>query len=144
MSASLPPSCTPPDRRRDWGHDYGERAAPLPWSVKEKDDKTSGLTIYIHFAISQSTAQWLHLVFTVTLHLASSILSSHIHSQLLQFLFSHHILWFYFLNPSTICCLFAQANFCLFFPLLLLFSLLSLWNKYGSCSLKDHLMTHSL
>lgn len=30
------------------------------------------------------------------------------------------------------------------FPPLLLFSLFSLWNKYGSCSLKDHLMTHSL
>lgn len=74
----------PPLRLRTW---LWWVRCRLPWSVRQKDDKTSGLTINIHSTITESKAQWLHLVFTVTLHLASSVLrlSSHVHS-------AHHIL----------------------------------------------------
>lgn len=76
----------PPLRLRTW---LWWVCCRLPWSVRQKDDKTSGLTINIHSTITESKAQWLHLVFTVTLHLASSVLrlSSHVHS-------AHHILVF--------------------------------------------------
>lgn len=59
-------------------------------------------------------------------------------SQLLHFLFNHHILLFYFFKPIPS----AVFLYRLISALFVIFSL-SLWNKYGSCRLKDHPMTHS-
>ena len=100
----------PPLRLRTW---LWWVCCRQPWSVRQKDDKTSGLTINIHSTITESKAQWLHLVFTVTLHLASSVLrsSSHIHS-------AHHIVLFCFfptLLPSAVS-LHRLISVCFVFP----------------------------
>lgn len=83
----------------------------------------------------------LYLQSLYTWPLASS-LSSHIHSQCHHFLFSHQILLYWFLSfLQSVISLHMLIPVCLFFFLLLLYSLILLWNKIGSYSLKNHLMT---
>lgn len=101
----------------DWGHDYSDCAAK------------SGLIIRINLT------DWFRLIFTVN---TSGVLRMFSHSRSRAF-----SVLFCLLTVSPICCIIAQANSCLFWTRLVPFPL-SLWNKYGSCSLKDHLVTHDI
>ena len=101
-----------PDHLWDWGHDYGECAARCHDQSRRKMTRQVGWPlIFISLLLKAKLTDS-----TLYLHLASSILklSSHIHCHLLHFQFRNQILLFYFLYPSPICCVFAQANFCLF------------------------------